>query len=330
MVDFAFTVRDNPPEDGYSLGDLDVSGSAGSVTTRGLEAPDQRMMVYPSAADLLSEVRLLASRGKGGGRFEGIGSMFVVRFSLQKGVVETWHEKMLIDSTPLPDFLRSTLSSAKSLYRHGTGAVEANRNVLNMLAERIDSFENWQALLNIEDAKSRGGEAVEIENSDRMSSSRTAELPDLLADVIKTRSFAGLEVGSLVVDFDHVFTGGEFVEDIDKRQTTMRRDYGIVEPGFARDPDSGWRCFSLNLSVHRLRWGVRLPSSLSIDDRLPVVVSMTELEASLAVQGESLSVHGAQFHDFRHYASISGARVTVAAEDFDDLLLEGSVWSIEL
>ncbi|MFD4357116.1 hypothetical protein ACFWPX_31510 [Nocardia sp. NPDC058518] len=154
MVEFIFTVRDDPPEDGYSLGDLEVLGNLGSVTTRGLEHSDQRMMVYPSAAALLSEARLLASRGKGNGRFEGFGSMFVVEFSLQKDRVATRHGKMVIDSTPLSELLCAVYDSAKSLHDHGVSTIKENRKVLNMLEKEIDSFEVWRASLDVKPVKS--------------------------------------------------------------------------------------------------------------------------------------------------------------------------------
>ncbi|WP_132369975.1 hypothetical protein [Nocardia alba] len=144
MVEFIFRVRDDLPEDGYSLGDLEVLGNSGSVTTRGLEHPDQRMMVYPSAVALLSEARLLASRGKGNGRFEGFGSMFVVEFSLQKGRVATRHGNRVIDSTPLPEFLCAIRDSVESLHRHGVGAIEGGHKVLNAMEKEMDSFELWR------------------------------------------------------------------------------------------------------------------------------------------------------------------------------------------
>ncbi|MFD4440566.1 hypothetical protein ACFWPK_12425 [Nocardia sp. NPDC058519] len=147
MVEFIFTVRDDPPEDGYSLGDLEVLGNSASVTTRGLEHPDQRMMVYPSAATLLFEARLLASRGKGNGRFEGIGSMFVVEFSPQKDRVATRHGKMVIDSTPLSEFLCAVYVSARSLHDQGVSAIEDNRKVLKVLEKEIDAFEVWRPSL---------------------------------------------------------------------------------------------------------------------------------------------------------------------------------------
>ncbi|MFF2391362.1 hypothetical protein [Nocardia sp. NPDC058114] len=154
MVEFIFTVRDDPPEDGYSLGDLEVLGKSGSVTTRGLERPDQRMMVYPSAAALLSEARLLASRGKGNGRFEGFGSMFVVEFSLQKDRVATRHGKKIIDSTPLSDFLYTIYDSVRTLHGHGVFAIEENRKILNLLEKEIDSFEVWLTSFGIKHEKS--------------------------------------------------------------------------------------------------------------------------------------------------------------------------------
>ncbi|MGW0326986.1 hypothetical protein [Nocardia sp. NPDC003183] len=154
MVEFIFTVRDDPPEDGYSLGDLEVLGNSGSVTTRGLERPDQRLMVYPSAAALLSEARLLASRGKGNGRFEGFGSMFVVEFSLQKNRVATQQGKKIIDSTPLSEFLCAVCDSVKALHGHGVGAIEENRKILNLLEKEMDSFEVWRKSFGIKCEKS--------------------------------------------------------------------------------------------------------------------------------------------------------------------------------
>ncbi|MFE3543431.1 hypothetical protein ACFXK0_10685 [Nocardia sp. NPDC059177] len=144
MVEFIFSVRDEPPEDGYSLGDLHLIGNAGSVNTWDATYPDQRMMVYPSAADLLSEIRLLVERRKGETTFEGIGSMFTVTFSLQKRMVETWYKRTKIDTAPLAEFLNAAVGSAKNLLDHGAIAVRENRTVLDSLRGKIEFYEAWQ------------------------------------------------------------------------------------------------------------------------------------------------------------------------------------------
>ncbi|WP_336084160.1 hypothetical protein [Nocardia sp. SSK8] len=152
-----------------------------------------------------------------------------------------------------------------------------------------------------------------------------------VADAVIKRSVLELQVGSPVCDFDRVLNDVDYVEDIDKRRTTMRRDYGIVEPGFTRDPDCMWKCFSLNLSVHRLRWGVVIPPAIPIGGSRPQsVLSLDELEFELASHGQAITESGTQFRDFRRYVSNSGAAVTVTAEAFDDQMVAGSIWSVEL
>ncbi|MFI6569165.1 hypothetical protein [Nocardia fluminea] len=81
--------------------------------------------------------------------------MFVVEFSLQKDRVTTRHGKLLIDSTPLSQFLCAVYDSAKALFDHGVGAIAENRKVLNVLEKEIASFEMWRTSLDVEHMKSK-------------------------------------------------------------------------------------------------------------------------------------------------------------------------------
>ncbi|MBF5000911.1 hypothetical protein IRT45_27610 [Nocardia sp. BSTN01] len=157
------------------------------------------------------------------------------------------------------------------------------------------------------------------------------EITDFVAGAIQTRSIFGLTLGSPSTAFDKVFDGDSCVEEVDKHKRTMRRDYGLFETGFTRHVEGEWRCFSLIVSVHRLRWEKALPRIIDYgNDDIPSTVRFSDLTRSLAVRGEELAPSGPQFHDFRSFTAGSGARVTVIAEDFDDLLREGCVWNVQL
>lgn len=79
MVTFVFSVDDDPPHSGFSLGHLDITGSMGTATTRGSRSPDERMMVYPQVTQLLWDTRVLADAGKGQRSFTGIDTTFDLR-----------------------------------------------------------------------------------------------------------------------------------------------------------------------------------------------------------------------------------------------------------
>ncbi|OXR46771.1 hypothetical protein B7C42_01749 [Nocardia cerradoensis] len=154
---------------------------------------------------------------------------------------------------------------------------------------------------------------------------------DFLANTILSRSIFGLSLESPSSAFDKIFGADSYVEDMNKHKTTMRRDYGLIETGFTREGPGEWRCFSLIISVHRLRWDITLPQIISSKiHNIPSTIRFSDLEASVANRGEELALSGPQFHDFQNFTAGSGARIAVIAEDFDELLLEGCVWNIQL
>jgi hypothetical protein len=144
MPSFTFTVDDEPPHSGFSLGQLDVAGSAGTATTRG-HTPDQRVMVYLSAAQLLWDVRVLVDNGRGKRSFVGADSSFTLEFTLNKGKVRTRHAGAVIDESDVSALCSSVLTAARELHEHGSREVEADPKPLDELAAAISKFESWRS-----------------------------------------------------------------------------------------------------------------------------------------------------------------------------------------
>ncbi|CCH29469.1 hypothetical protein ABZ816_16020 [Actinosynnema sp. NPDC047251] len=142
MPSFAFSVDDDPPHSGFSLGHLDVSGSDGTATTRG-HVPDERLMVYLAAAQLLWDVRVLVDAGRGTRKFVGTDSSFTLVFSLKKAEVETRHGRQAIDVSTVDDFRAAVLDGARGLYELGSAEVEEDRKPLDDLAAAIAKYESW-------------------------------------------------------------------------------------------------------------------------------------------------------------------------------------------
>ena len=140
MPSFAFSVDDDPPHSGFSLGHLDVSGSDGTATTRG-HVPDQRLMVYLSAAQLLWDVRVLLDAGRGTRKFVGADSSFTLVFTLKKARVETRHGGQVIDVSTVDDFGAAALAAARGLHEVGSAEVEEDRGPLDDLAAAIAKHE---------------------------------------------------------------------------------------------------------------------------------------------------------------------------------------------
>ncbi|MFI9811351.1 hypothetical protein [Saccharothrix variisporea] len=144
MPSFAFSVDDDPPHSGFSLGHLDVSSRNGSATTRG-HTPDQRLMVYLSAAQLLWDARVLVEAGRGTRTFVGADSSFALDFTLRKGKVETRQGKQVLDVSSVDDFLTAILEAARHLHETGTTELEEDHGPLDDLAAAIAKYESWRS-----------------------------------------------------------------------------------------------------------------------------------------------------------------------------------------
>ncbi|MET0136316.1 MAG: hypothetical protein ABW215_22255 [Kibdelosporangium sp.] len=143
MVSFVFSVDDDPPHSGFSLGHLDVAGSDGVVSTRG-HRPDQRLMVYLSAAQLLWDVRVLLDAGKGHRVFVGADSTFKLTLGYSRSTVETRQGAVLVDRSAADSFTAAVLDSAKALFAIGVAEVEEDHVGLTDLDGAINRYESWQ------------------------------------------------------------------------------------------------------------------------------------------------------------------------------------------
>lgn len=140
MVSFTFSVDDEPPHSGLSLGHLDVIGRDGTASTRG-GTSDQRLMVYLSAAQLLWDVQVLLDAGHGTRAFVGADSSFTLTFTHRHSTIDISHEDRRIDSSPVAEFADAALASAKALYDNGSAEVVEHHNALEDLRNAIEKSE---------------------------------------------------------------------------------------------------------------------------------------------------------------------------------------------
>lgn len=160
----------------------------------------------------------------------------------------------------------------------------------------------------------------------------TTRIAECLADIACAGSVLGLRSGASVADIDRAIGDPDYVDEIDKGRKYLRRDYGLIEFGFKRDPVVYWACFSAKVAVHRLRWNTHIPSPvLSEIGVAPPVVPLGSLTESIISRGHSIRKTDIEFRDFEYYSiSSSTAQVIATAEDIDDMMVANSVWSITL
>ncbi|MEV0341964.1 hypothetical protein AB0H49_23355 [Nocardia sp. NPDC050713] len=160
----------------------------------------------------------------------------------------------------------------------------------------------------------------------------TTRIVEYLADIACAGSLLGLRSGASVADIDRAIGDPGYVDDIDKRRKHFRRDYGLIEFVFKRDPVANWACFSAKVAVHRLRWNTHIPRSILPEiGEAPPVVPLGCLTESIIGRGRSIRKMDTEFRDFEYYSiSSSPAQVIATAEDIDDILVANSVWSIAL
>lgn len=142
MVSFIFSVDDEPPHSGFSLGHLDIVGRDGAASTRA-KVPDQRLMVYLSAAQLLWDAQVVLEGGSGTRTFVGADSSFSLTFTRRQSTLDISHGKDLVDSCSAAEFAAAVLASAKALYQSGSADVSEDRDPLQDLGKAIEEFEVW-------------------------------------------------------------------------------------------------------------------------------------------------------------------------------------------
>ena len=92
------------PAYGSDLGDLEITGPDGSVTSAGRE-PDQSFMVYLGMVDLIHGLTALAEGRQREHKFVGADSSFVVRFFRNKDGISASAYGAKLGSEPVQDVL---------------------------------------------------------------------------------------------------------------------------------------------------------------------------------------------------------------------------------
>jgi hypothetical protein len=106
-VRFDFSRKGRDAATGFDLGDVQVTGDQGSVTSVG-QTPSQSMMIYVALVELLDGLSRLAKAGSGRYRFIGADSSFLLDFALGKaGLTITGRRATPVAHAPLSECLAS-------------------------------------------------------------------------------------------------------------------------------------------------------------------------------------------------------------------------------
>ncbi|GAA2753510.1 hypothetical protein [Kitasatospora cinereorecta] len=111
MITFQFSRRPGQgTPSGFDLGDIEITGPSRSARSAG-QLPDQGMMIFPSLALLLDQLRRPLASGKGSVVFYGVDSSFKARFSVVKGSVTVSDDAGEIGRVAAPDFVAALLAA---------------------------------------------------------------------------------------------------------------------------------------------------------------------------------------------------------------------------
>ncbi|MFE1594942.1 hypothetical protein [Nocardia sp. NPDC058705] len=153
---------------------------------------------------------------------------------------------------------------------------------------------------------------------------------DYLAEVACVGNVLGLRHGVRLAEVDAVLQGEEFVEDVDKKRLTMRRDYGLIEMGFTNHPYDGWTCFYVTLSLHRLQWNVTVPQPIrSGVGPIPDGVSFHDLSGAIERRGGTMREMDIRLSGDIYYETPAEAQIIVDTTDYIGMG-QDAVWSVGL
>jgi hypothetical protein len=139
MVEFRFVRRAVGPPHGFELGDTEVIGNRGSVSSAG-HHPDRGHMIYVSVSDLLDGLRALLDRGHGSWQFVGADSSFILNFTLRRGRMTTRAGQQDIDESPAADVASAVWTAARALAEDPATALPPGDPVRADLAAAIEQF----------------------------------------------------------------------------------------------------------------------------------------------------------------------------------------------
>jgi len=144
-VRFQFSIDEmRPPPSGFELGHLEVQGRGATVTSRG-RSPDQAMMVFVAAGDLLYGVRAVVS-GRPGERFEFIGtdSSFRLDFTqLRDGRVLLRHGSTEIDTVTADELTSAVFGGVSEFAGRWLSTLASNDAARNDLEASLKEFASW-------------------------------------------------------------------------------------------------------------------------------------------------------------------------------------------
>ncbi|MFH8384204.1 hypothetical protein ACH4E7_25205 [Kitasatospora sp. NPDC018058] len=113
MISFRFTRSPGQePESGFDLGDMEIDGDQGSLTSIG-HSPDQGMMIFLSLALLLGGLARLETKHRGSFSFGAVDSSFQVDFRVKKGAVAVSQGRRTVGRPPLTELYRAVLAAAE-------------------------------------------------------------------------------------------------------------------------------------------------------------------------------------------------------------------------
>ncbi|MFE0099527.1 hypothetical protein [Streptomyces sp. NPDC059009] len=147
MIRFFFDVDPSelePPSPGFALGDMEVVGSAGRVTSKG-HTPDQSMMIFVALSELLDGLRALVEHRRASFRFVGSDSSFRLDFALdgKDGRITTRGGDGIVDESPAAEVLGAAHRAAHAFldsHRAQLPTQDPARRDLEMSLEEFGDF----------------------------------------------------------------------------------------------------------------------------------------------------------------------------------------------
>jgi hypothetical protein len=158
--------------------------------------------------------------------------------------------------------------------------------------------------------------------------------PNFFVDFAVNGQVEGVSLNSTPEDWT-LNLGPEFIDDKNKNNTRMRRDYGLVELGFLR-AEGLWNCFLISLQVHRLwRNNNNVPPRLVARyGEFPKSVPFRELRTILSEVGyePQLIADQGPSDTARYHIPSTGVLIGVVSKEAGehDNAPAGSVWSMHL
>jgi hypothetical protein len=143
MPEFRFYVEPDVDSSGSDVGDIEVIGRSGAVSSRGHE-PSQSMLIYVSLINLVDGLEWIVRNGRGSYKFDGIcvAGKFSLKFSAKRnGPVVIKAGKLVIDESDVMDFSSSFWLSVKGFTDRHLVHVAPNSEVRFVLERSLAAYE---------------------------------------------------------------------------------------------------------------------------------------------------------------------------------------------